>query len=145
MAMRIFTRNHRGMRFFFFCFVLFLFFWFFVWFFLFLFLFFCFLFCFFFVLFYFVFVCLFVCLFCADGIGITSNSNNNYVFLYVFVFRIMSMLLMNINPHKDIFHNYGFPVYTCTASKYRDPKLDTYRRITPKWEGREGKKKDVQL
>ena len=44
------------------------------------------------------------------------------------MFRIMSMTLMNINPQKEIFHHYDFPVYT--TSKYRDPKLDTYRRIT---------------
>ena len=55
-----------------------------------------------------------------------SNNNNNNVFLYVFMFQNMSMLLMNINPQKEIFHNYDFPVYA--ASKYRDPKLD--RRIT---------------
>ena len=61
---------------------------------------------------------------------ITNNSNNNYVFLNVFMFRIMIMTLMNINPHKEIFHHYDFPVYT--TSKYRDPKLDTYRRITQK-------------
>ena len=42
----------------------------------------------------------------------------------------MSMTLMNINPQKEISHHYDFPVYT--ASKYRDPKLDTYRRITHK-------------
>ena len=60
---------------------------------------------------------------------IINSSNNNYVFLNVFMFRIMSMTLMNINPQKEIFHHYDFPVYT--ASKYRDPKLDTYRRITP--------------
>ena len=59
---------------------------------------------------------------------ITKNINNNYVFLNVFMFRIMSMTLMNINPQKEIFHHYDFPVYT--TSKYRDPKLDTYRRIT---------------
>ena len=65
----------------------------------------------------------------ADGIMITNNSNNNYnVFLNVFMFRIMSMTLRNINPQKEIFHHYDFPVYT--TSKYRDPKLDTYRRIT---------------
>ena len=68
------------------------------------------------------------CVFCADGIMITKNSNNNYVFLNVFMFRIMSMTLMNINPQKKNFHHYDFPVYT--TSKYRDPKLDTYRRIT---------------
>ena len=39
------------------------------------------------------------------------------------MFRIMSMTFMNIIPQKEIFHNYDFPVYT--ASKYRDPKLDT--------------------
>ena len=44
------------------------------------------------------------------------------------MFRIMSITLMNINPQKEIFHHYDFPVYT--TSKYRDPKLDTYRRIT---------------
>ena len=37
------------------------------------------------------------------------------------------MILMNMNPQTEIFHNYDFPVYT--ASKYRDPKLDTYPRI----------------
>ena len=65
--------------------------------------------------------------FCADGIMITNN-NNNYVFLNIFMFRIMNMTLININPEKEIFHHYDFPVYT--ASKYRDPKLDTYRQIT---------------
>ena len=45
------------------------------------------------------------------------------------MFRIMSMTLRNINPQKEIFHHYDFPVYT--TLKYRDPKLDTYRRITP--------------
>ena len=45
------------------------------------------------------------------------------------MFRIMSMTLMNINAQKEIFHHYDFPVYT--TSKYRDPKLDTYLRITP--------------
>ena len=35
---------------------------------------------------------------------------------------------MNINPQKEIFHNYNFSVYT--ASKYWDMKLDTYRRTT---------------
>ena len=59
---------------------------------------------------------------------ITNNSNNYYVFLNVFMFRIMSMTLRNINPQKEIFHHYDFPVYT--TSKYQDPKLDTYRRIT---------------
>ena len=60
---------------------------------------------------------------------ITNNSNNNnYVFLNVFMVRIMSMTLRNINPQKEIFHHYDFAVYT--TSKYRDPKLDTYRRIT---------------
>ena len=54
---------------------------------------------------------------------ITNNSNNYYVFLNVFMFRIMSMPLRNINPQKEIFHYYDFPVYT--TSKYRDPKLDT--------------------
>ena len=44
------------------------------------------------------------------------------------MFRIMSMTLRNINPQKEIFHHYDFPVYT--TSKYRDTKLDTYRRIT---------------
>ena len=44
------------------------------------------------------------------------------------MFRIMSMTLRNINPQKEIFHHYDFPVYT--TSKYRDRKLDTYRRIT---------------
>ena len=68
------------------------------------------------------------CVFCADGIMITNNSNNYHVFLNVFMFRIMSMTLRNINPQKEIFHHYDFPVYT--TSKYRDPKLDTYRRIT---------------
>ena len=38
------------------------------------------------------------------------------------MFRIMSMTLRNINPQKEIFHHYDFPVYT--TSKYRDPKLD---------------------
>ena len=38
------------------------------------------------------------------------------------------MTLMNINPQREIFHHYDFPVYT--TSKYRDPKLDTYRRIS---------------
>ena len=71
------------------------------------------------------------CVFCADGIMITNNSNNYYVFLNVFMFRIMSMTLRNINPQKEIFHHYDFPVYT--TSKYRDPKLDTYRRITHKF------------
>ena len=66
--------------------------------------------------------------FCANGIMISNNSNNNYIFFYEFMFRIMSMLLMNINPQKEIFRNYDFPVYT--TSKYRDPKLDTYRWIT---------------
>ena len=69
-----------------------------------------------------------ICVFCADGIMITNNSNDYYVFLNVFMFRIMSMTLRNINPRKEIFHHYDFPVYT--TSKYRDPKLDTYRRIT---------------
>ena len=69
------------------------------------------------------------CVFCADGIMITNNSNNYYVFLNVFMFRIMSLTLRNINPQKEIFHHYDFPFYT--TSKYRDPKLDTYRRITP--------------
>ena len=59
---------------------------------------------------------------------ITNNSNNYYVFLNVFMFQIMSMTLRNINPQKEIFHHYDFPVYT--TSKCRDPKLDTYRRIT---------------
>ena len=59
---------------------------------------------------------------------ITNNSNNYHVFLNVFMFRIMSVTLRNINPQKEIFHHYDFPVYT--TSKYRDPKLDTYRRIT---------------
>ena len=68
------------------------------------------------------------CVFCADGIMITNNSNNNYVFLNVFMFRIMSMTLRTINPQKEMFHHYDFPVYT--TSKYRDPKLNTYRRIT---------------
>ena len=68
------------------------------------------------------------CIFCADGIMITNNSDNNYVFLNVFMFRIMSMTLMNINPQKEFFHHYDFPVYT--TSKYRDPKLDTYLRVT---------------
>ena len=68
------------------------------------------------------------CVFCADGIMITNNSNNYYVFLNVFMFRIMSITLRNINPQKEIFHHYDFPVYT--TSKYRDPKLDTYLRIT---------------
>ena len=44
------------------------------------------------------------------------------------MFQIMSMTLRNINPQKEISHHYDFPVYT--TSKYRDPKLDTYRRIT---------------
>ena len=35
---------------------------------------------------------------------------------------------MNRNSQKEIFHNYDFSVYT--ASKYRDLKLETYRRIT---------------
>ena len=48
------------------------------------------------------------------------------------MFRIMSMTLMNMNPQKEIFHHYDFPIYT--ASKSRDPKLDTYRRITLKAE-----------
>ena len=61
---------------------------------------------------------------------ITNNSNKYYVFLNVFMFRVMSMTLRNINPQKEIFHHYDFPVYT--TSKYRDPKLDTYRRITHK-------------
>ena len=60
---------------------------------------------------------------------ITNNSNNNnYVFLNVFMFRIMGMTLMNINIQKENFHHYDFPVYT--ASKYRVPILQTYRRIT---------------
>ena len=59
---------------------------------------------------------------------ITNNSNKNYIFLNVIMFRIMSMILRNINPQKEIFHHYDFPVYM--ASKYRDPKLDTYQRIT---------------
>ena len=63
------------------------------------------------------------CVFCSDGIMITNNSNNNYVFINVFMFRIMSMTLININPQKEIFHHYDFPVYT--TSKYWDPKLDT--------------------
>ena len=33
----------------------------------------------------------------------------------------MSIPLMNINPQKNIFHEYDFPVYT--ASKYRDKML----------------------
>ena len=68
------------------------------------------------------------CVFCADGIMITNNSNNYYLFLNVFILRIMSMTLKNINPQKEIFHHYDFPVYT--TSKYRDSKLDTYRQIT---------------
>ena len=74
------------------------------------------------------------CVFCADGIMITNNSNNYHVFLNVFMFRIMSMTLRNINPQKENFHHYDFPVYT--TSKYRDPKLDTFRRITllPKYQ-----------
>ena len=40
----------------------------------------------------------------------------------------MSMTLRDINPQKEIFHNYDFPVYT--TSKYWDPKLDTYQRIS---------------
>ena len=51
--------------------------------------------------------------FCANGVMITNNSNDNYVFLYVFMFRIVSMLLMIINPQKEIFHNsclYGLKV-----------------------------------
>ena len=63
--------------------------------------------------------------FSGDDIMIT-NDNDNYVFLYVFIFLIVSILLMNINPQEEIFHNNS--VYT--ASKYRDMKLDTYRRIT---------------
>ena len=35
----------------------------------------------------------------------------------------MSILLININPQKEKFHNYDFSVYT--ASKCRDMKLDT--------------------
>ena len=68
------------------------------------------------------------CVFCADGIMITNNSYNNYVLLNVFMFRIMSMTLRKLNQQKEIFHHYDFPVYT--TSKYRDRKLDTYRRIT---------------
>ena len=45
------------------------------------------------------------------------------------MFQIMSMLLMNINPQKEIFHNYDFPVIRPQSRPYRDPKLDTYRRI----------------
>ena len=67
-----------------------------------------------------------------DGIMITNNSNNYYVFLNVFMFRIMSMTLRNLNPQKEIFHHNDFPVYTTSKYIYRDPKLDTYRRITPK-------------
>ena len=52
------------------------------------------------------------------------------MYFNVFMFWIMSMTLRNINPQKEIFHHYDFPVYT--TSKYRDPKLDTYRRITLK-------------
>ena len=37
------------------------------------------------------------------------------------MFRIMSMLPMNINPQKEIFHSNDFPVYT--ASKYRGPEI----------------------
>ena len=51
------------------------------------------------------------------------------------MFRIISMTLRNINPQKEIFHHYNYPVYT--TSKYRDPKLDTYRRITPELYGLE--------
>ena len=40
----------------------------------------------------------------------------------------MNIFLMNKNPQKEKFHNYDFSVYT--ASKYRDMKLDTYRRTT---------------
>ena len=46
----------------------------------------------------------------------------------MFYFLIMSILLMKINQQKDIFYSYDFSVYT--ASKYRNIKLDTYRRIT---------------
>ena len=63
------------------------------------------------------------------GIMNTNNNNNDdYVFLNVFMFWIVSILLTNINPQKEIFHNYDFSVYT--ASKYWDLTLDTYRRIT---------------
>ena len=41
----------------------------------------------------------------------------------------MSILLLNINPQKEKFHNHDFSVYS--ASKCRDMKLDTYRRNTP--------------
>ena len=63
------------------------------------------------------------------GTMTTTNENNNIVFLYIFMCWIMTILSMNINPQKEIFHNYDFSVYT--APKYRDLKLDTYRRITP--------------
>ena len=61
--------------------------------------------------------------FCADGIMITNYSNNGYVFLNVFMFQIMSMALMNINPQKEIFQHYDFPVYT--ASKCQISNLST--------------------
>ena len=47
------------------------------------------------------------------------------------MFSIMSILQMNINPQKGIFHNNDFPDYT--ASKYRDLKLDTYWQTTLIW------------
>ena len=40
----------------------------------------------------------------------------------------MSILLININPQKEIFHKYDFSFYM--ASKYRDMELDTYQRTT---------------
>ena len=69
--------------------------------------------------------------FWGDGIMITNNNINNHnnnVFFYVFMFWIMSILLTNRNPQKEIFHNCDISVYM--ASKYWNLKLDTYRWIT---------------
>ena len=62
------------------------------------------------------------------GIIVTNKKNTNMSFNYVFMFWNMSILLMNINPQKEIFHSYDFSVKT--ASKYQDMKLDTYQRAT---------------
>ena len=50
--------------------------------------------------------------FLEDGIIITNNNINYYLFLYVFISVIMDILLININPQKEISHNktlWSFP------------------------------------
>ena len=73
----------------------------------------------------FLFVCLFLCMFFGgDSMMITHNDYNNDYISTSLRLQIMRFLLMNINPQKEIVHNYDFSVYT--APKYRDMKLATY-------------------